>query len=410
MISSPTTGSAQSQPSATPPTPSSTASEVNPSVRACSPSATRAAEPILRPTRIRYRATSSLPVNPTSAARATAIRLDTGRGWASLVIASTAASADEAAMISTIDHPGQVLGPAVPVGVAAVGRPPADRNAIPSGTRGERVGRVVQRVAQQRDRAGERDHDRLDQRGAAEHGQGDPQRPDPLGAGLHGRVDLVGRLVRVRAQQVPQPGQHAGPVIVIVLVAMLMAGLVMITIRGVIVAISRAVPMGAVLVAVVLRIVIMGVTALISVVMPVVMIVVARHPVAGRSYSQHLSFCARSPPACWPRRCWGRSWGHAPCTDPDPACGLADAGTGSPASRPSWRCPSPSRGRNSWSITRRWPATSTLACSSPSTARSISGYLLGFRHLDVLRQRAGRLGGGNLESGAMPAGSASARR
>ena len=34
------------EPSATPPAPSSTASEVKPSVRACRPSATRAAEPI----------------------------------------------------------------------------------------------------------------------------------------------------------------------------------------------------------------------------------------------------------------------------------------------------------------------------------------------------------------------------
>jgi Virulence factor BrkB len=41
---------------------------VNPSVRACSPSATKAAEPILRPTWIRYRATTSLPVNPITAA------------------------------------------------------------------------------------------------------------------------------------------------------------------------------------------------------------------------------------------------------------------------------------------------------------------------------------------------------
>ena len=39
--------------------PSSTASEVNPSARACNPSAASAAEPILRPTRIRYRATAS---------------------------------------------------------------------------------------------------------------------------------------------------------------------------------------------------------------------------------------------------------------------------------------------------------------------------------------------------------------
>ena len=53
VISRPTTGSASGKPSPTPITPSTTASEVNPSVRACSPSATSAAEPIRRPTRIR---------------------------------------------------------------------------------------------------------------------------------------------------------------------------------------------------------------------------------------------------------------------------------------------------------------------------------------------------------------------
>ena len=74
MIASPTTGSASRQPSATPPAPSSTASEVKPSVRACSPSAISAAEPISRPTRMRYRATHSLPMKPIIAAAATAGR------------------------------------------------------------------------------------------------------------------------------------------------------------------------------------------------------------------------------------------------------------------------------------------------------------------------------------------------
>ena len=53
LISRPTIGSASGKPSQMPITPATTASEVNPSVRACTPSATRAAEPIRRPTRIR---------------------------------------------------------------------------------------------------------------------------------------------------------------------------------------------------------------------------------------------------------------------------------------------------------------------------------------------------------------------
>ncbi len=79
---------AQLQPGATPPAPARTAMEVSPSVRACSPSATSAAEPIFRPVRIRYPATTSLPVNPISAAAATAIRSDTGCGWTRRLIAS----------------------------------------------------------------------------------------------------------------------------------------------------------------------------------------------------------------------------------------------------------------------------------------------------------------------------------
>ena len=78
----------QLQPSATPPAPASKAREVSPSVRACSPSASSAAEPILRPARIRHPATTSLPVNPISAAAATAIRSDTGCGWTRRLIAS----------------------------------------------------------------------------------------------------------------------------------------------------------------------------------------------------------------------------------------------------------------------------------------------------------------------------------
>src|SRR5262249_58197054 len=67
-------------PPAPPPAPARTASDVNPSARACSPSATRAAEPIRRPAWIRYRATTSLAANPISAAAPTATSPVTGRG------------------------------------------------------------------------------------------------------------------------------------------------------------------------------------------------------------------------------------------------------------------------------------------------------------------------------------------
>ena len=68
---SPTIGSARWNPAATPIAPTSTASEVRPSLRAWRPSATSAAEAISRPTRIRYRATSSLSRKPITAAMIT---------------------------------------------------------------------------------------------------------------------------------------------------------------------------------------------------------------------------------------------------------------------------------------------------------------------------------------------------
>ena len=64
---------------------------------------------------------------------------------------------------------------------------------MPERHRGQRVGDVVQGVAEQRHRPGERHDDRLDDGGDAEHGQGDPQRPHALARGLHRRVDLVRR-------------------------------------------------------------------------------------------------------------------------------------------------------------------------------------------------------------------------
>ncbi|CAM62681.1 Hypothetical protein MAB_2600 [Mycobacteroides abscessus ATCC 19977] len=88
MITSPMMGSAKGYPSATPAAPSTTASDVKPSVRAWRPSATRAAEPILRPTRMRYRATSSLPRKPTTPAAATQPNWPICMGWMRRITAS----------------------------------------------------------------------------------------------------------------------------------------------------------------------------------------------------------------------------------------------------------------------------------------------------------------------------------
>ena len=77
VIPNPTSGSRTGNPRATPMAPPTTASEVKPSVRACCPSATRAALPIFLPTRMRNRATSSFPKKPTTPAAATHPTFDT---------------------------------------------------------------------------------------------------------------------------------------------------------------------------------------------------------------------------------------------------------------------------------------------------------------------------------------------
>jgi hypothetical protein len=76
----PTIGSAAWNPSATPTAPTNTPSEVRPSVRACKPSATSAADPIRRPVRIRYCAATSFPRNPATAAIATQPNFSTSCG------------------------------------------------------------------------------------------------------------------------------------------------------------------------------------------------------------------------------------------------------------------------------------------------------------------------------------------
>ena len=113
------------------------------------------------------------------------------------------------------DDAGQVLGPAVAVGVAAGGTPPAEQEREAERHRGQRVGRVVQRVAEQCDRAGQRDHHRLRQRGRGQPGQRDPQGPQALGRGFEHRVDRAVVIVGVRPDRMPEPGPEP-PVTVLV--------------------------------------------------------------------------------------------------------------------------------------------------------------------------------------------------
>ena len=130
VISSPTTGSAQSQPSATPPAPSSTASEVSPSARhERDGDERRRADLAAGPDAIA--GGQLLPVNPISAARPRqsdppGVQQAADR----LVRRQRGRRGDD-------EHDrdsGQVLGAPVSVGVPAGGRPPSDDERDPSGS------------------------------------------------------------------------------------------------------------------------------------------------------------------------------------------------------------------------------------------------------------------------------------
>jgi hypothetical protein len=116
------------------------------------------------------------------------------------------------------DDAGQILGPAEPIGVRPRRRSPADDERDAQRDGGQRVGDVVQGVAEQRDRAGDQHDHHLDGRGGTEHGQRDPQGTQTLAGRLHRRVDLVGRVVRVRSQRVPDPVLESTPATAVVVV------------------------------------------------------------------------------------------------------------------------------------------------------------------------------------------------
>ena len=127
--------------------------------------------------------------------------------------------------------PRQILRPPIPMGITAGGRTAAQHERHPERDGGQRIRRVMQRVTQEGHRPRQSGHHRLDQRGQAQHSQRDPQRPHTLGAVLHHRIDLCGRLMRMRSQHMPQPGHRSRAaalmamlMFVIMAIVVLMAG------------------------------------------------------------------------------------------------------------------------------------------------------------------------------------------
>src|SRR5262249_40687016 len=104
---------------------------------------------------------------------------------------------------------------------------PAEQERHAERHRGQRVGRVVQGVAEQRNRAGQHDHGDLDERGRGQPGQRDPQGAQALGRVFQYRVDRTVVIVRVRPDRVPDAGPYA-PVSEGVAVAVLMRVIVVV--------------------------------------------------------------------------------------------------------------------------------------------------------------------------------------
>ena len=113
------------------------------------------------------------------------------------------------------DDPGQILGAAITVGVAAGGGSPAQGEGDGQRDGGERVGQVVQGVAEQGHRAAAPHHHGLQDGGDRQGGEGHGQRPDALATGLELGVDRHGGVVAVRGDQVPEPSEKPRRMVVL---------------------------------------------------------------------------------------------------------------------------------------------------------------------------------------------------
>ncbi len=147
------------------------------------------------------------------------------------------------------EQPGQILGPAVTVGVPAGRLPARQRKGDPQRYCRQRVGEVMDRIGQQCDRAGE-DHDQqLGDRGEQQDQQADLQGADAGGIRFQRIVDGIGGIVAVRLEhryeEPLDPGRVRMPMGVIV-------GMPMVVIVAVVVGMAVVMP--------VVMIVVVGVT------------------------------------------------------------------------------------------------------------------------------------------------------
>lgn len=201
-------GSASGNPSATPPAEHSTASEVNPSVRACSPSAIRGgrADAVPNPDAVEGNPLvadeSDQPGQGDPADMLDLLRVDqAGDGFV---------TGDDGRHRDHRDHerPGQVLDATESVGISASGGLGAQRERDPQRHRGQRISEVVDGVGGQRNRPRHHHDHNLDERGQPENQQADLDRTDPCRSGFQGVVDAVGGVVGVRREDLLDHRRH----------------------------------------------------------------------------------------------------------------------------------------------------------------------------------------------------------
>ena len=101
----------------------------------------------------------------------------------------------------------EVLAAAITIGVAPRGRSPAEHEGDEQRDRGQRIGKVVHGVGEQRDRPGDHHDDGLCHGGGQEHRKADLHGANACGAGRQAGVDRVRGVVAVR----PEDRHHGVP-------------------------------------------------------------------------------------------------------------------------------------------------------------------------------------------------------
>ena len=134
-------------------------------------------------------ATASLPTMPMTAATITQTRWSTSLGMPQAVDRLPRGHHAREGDHQDDEDAGDVLGPAVAVGEPAVGRPAAEAERQPQRQGGQRIGDVVQAVAQEGHGPTGPGDDELEHGGRRQPDQGDLEGPDALPAVLEGAVD-----------------------------------------------------------------------------------------------------------------------------------------------------------------------------------------------------------------------------